>query len=254
MTTGMTVRRNLLSSLLDIIVPRTCAICGRRLDTGEDIVCTVCLLRMPLTGFLDNPYNNDMAKMFWGRIKHMEKAFALAYHYPHADSAHPVYQLKYYEKPDVGVAIGLLMGRMMKEKGFLDGIDAILPIPLAGKRRRERGYNQSEMIALGLHDASGLKVLNDVVRRVSFEGSQTQKDRWDRAENVENAFELANGGRIRGMHVLIVDDVVTTGATVCAMARQIERVEGVRISVAATGYAGHRAADGGKDVSPEPPG
>lgn len=246
----MTVRHNFLSSLLDIVVPRTCAICGRRLDTSEDTVCTVCLLHMPLTGFLDNPYKNDMAKTFWGRIKHMEKAFALVYHQPHADSAHPVYQLKYYNKPDVGISLGLLMGRMMKEKGFFDGIDAILPIPLAWKRQHERGYNQSEMIAIGLHDASGLKILKNVVRRVSFEGSQTQKDRWDRAENVENAFKLVKGDSIKGLHLLIVDDVVTTGATVCSLASLLEKVDGVRISVAAIGYAGHRTVADGSGFNP----
>lgn len=228
----------ILRDLLDIIAPRTCCVCGRRLGATEDVICTSCFLFMPRTDFLDDPYNNEMAKTFWGRVKNFEKAFALMYHQPHADSAHPVYQLKYNGKPDVGTDMGLIMGKMMAEKGFFEDIDAILPVPLAKKRTKERGYNQSQMIALGLHDVSRLPIYNNVVKRISFEGSQTQKDRWDRAENVENAFELTDGSRITGKHLLVVDDVVTTGATVCAIAKQLLQAKDVHISVASVGFAG----------------
>lgn len=228
------------SSFFDLIAPRTCCVCGRRLDVNEEVICTVCFLHLPLTNFLDNPYDNDMAKVFFGRIRHLEKAFALLYHVPHANSARPIYRLKYNNQPDLGTSMGYIMGKKMKESGFFDDIDAILPIPLAKKRLKERGYNQSEMIALGMHDAVGLPIIKKAVKRLSFRGSQTQKDRWDRAENVENAFEITNPDKIKGRHVLIVDDVVTTGATVCALAKLIESIEGVKISVAAISFAGQR--------------
>lgn len=246
----MHVRDRLLPSLkafADLLAPRTCCVCGRRLATNEDTICTTCFLELPLTGFFDNPYENDMAKAFWGRITNMEKAVALLYHQAHGDSAHPVYQLKYRGKPDLGIDLGIVMGRMMMEKGLFDDIDAIVPVPLAKKRERQRGYNQSLMIALGLHDISRLPIIDEAVRRVAFEGSQTRKDRWDRAENVEHAFELADGNRLRGRHVLVVDDVVTTGATVCAVAKEMEKAGEVRVSVAAVGYAGQWHADNGKE-------
>lgn len=227
-----------IKELFDIIAPRTCCICGRRLGLTEGVICATCFLHLPLTGFLDNPYENDMAKVFWGRVKNFEKAFAFIYHLSHADSARAVYQLKYSSKPDLGVELGTLMGRMMAEKGFFDDIDALLPVPLSKKRIRERGYNQSEMIAIGLHDVSQLPIYNNVVRRVSFKESQTQKDRWDRNLNVEDAFELVDGSYIHGKHLLIVDDVVTTGATICAVAKQLQQVENVHISVVSIGYAG----------------
>lgn len=230
----------MLRAFLDILMPRTCCVCGRRLDTAEDVICTACLMRLPQTGFADDLYENEMAKTFWGRIKNFEKAFALVYHQPHSDSAHPVYQLKYRGKPDVGTDYGLLMGKMLLPHGFFDDIDAIVQVPLAKKRVRARGYNQSEMIALGLHDVSHLPIYNNVVRRVSFEGSQTQMDRWNRTENVENAFQLVNGDKVRRKHLLIVDDVVTTGATVCAVAAQLQKADDVRISVISIGFAGHR--------------
>lgn len=225
-------------ALLDILAPRTCCICGRRLGLEENVMCTSCFLHLPHTGFIDNLYENEMAKTFWGRIKNFEKAFALVYHKSHSDSAHPVYQLKYNDKPDIGIDLGLLMGRLLSEKGFFDDIDAILPVPLAKKRIKERGYNQSEMIAQGLHDVSRVQILYNVVRRDTFLGSQTRKGRQDRAENVENAFALLDSDKVRGKHLLIVDDVVTTGATVCALAKELQRVEDIHISVVSIGFAG----------------
>lgn len=228
----------MLKTLLDLIMPRTCCICGRRLGTEENVICTVCFMHLPHTRFIDNLYENDMAKTFWGRVRNFEKAFALIYHLPHSMSAHPVYQLKYNGKPDIGTDLGILMGRMLKEKDFFNDIDAILPVPLAKKRMKERGYNQSEMIALGLHDVSNLPIYNNVVRRNSFVVSQTEKNRQERAENVENAFSLLQSDKVKDKHILIVDDVVTTGATICSLAKEIQRVDNVHISVVSIAYAG----------------
>lgn len=230
----------LLRQLLDLIAPRLCCACGRRLNDDETVFCATCMMRLPRTNFLVHPYDNEMAQTFWGRVGHFEKAYAFIYHQPHSDSARAVYKIKYFDMPDTGVDIGELMGRQMKAAGFTDDIDIILPVPLAKKRKRQRGFNQSEMIAQGISDATGIKVLTDVVKRVAFHGSQTKRDRQDRAENVENAFRLKDGKHVTGKHVLIVDDVVTTGATIVAMAKQITQVPGVRVSVAAIGFAGER--------------
>lgn len=194
---------------------------------------------LPHTGFINDLYNNEMAKTFWGRVKNFEKAFALIYHKAHADSAHPIYQLKYNGKADIGIDIGLMIGRILSEKHFFDDINAIVPVPLAKSRQKKRGYNQSEMIALGLHDIAKLPIFNNVVRRVAFEGSQTKKDRQDRAENVEHAFELVDNSKISNKHLLIVDDVVTTGATICAVAKQLQKANNIHISVVSIGFAGH---------------
>lgn len=230
---------SLIGRIMDLVIPRTCCVCGKRLAANEETVCTSCLLRLPFTGFLNDPYQNEMAKVFWGRISNFEKAFALVRHIPHALSAKMIYQLKYSGKPDIGIDVGKLMGKMMQERGFFEGMDYILPVPLARERQAERGYNQSEMIAEGLREVSRLPVVKNAVRRVSFGGSQTEKSRVGRSENVENVFEVVNVRKINGRHLLIVDDVVTTGATVCSLAKTLhDAAENVRISVAAIGYAG----------------
>lgn len=226
--------------MLDLIAPRVCTVCGRRLALEEEICCTACLMQMPLTGFMDDPYENELAKTFWGRVKHFERGFALLYHQPHAASAHPLYQLKYNHKADTGVDLGLLMGRMMLEHGFFEGIEAIIPVPLAKKRERERGYNQSLMLAKGLKKVSGVPIYNKVVKRISFEGSLTRKGRTERVESVAHVFELTDGESIRGKHVLVVDDVVTTGATISALAEQLQKAGDVHISVAALAFAGEK--------------
>ena len=232
----------LLKSLFDIIAPRTCIVCGCRLAISEELVCTPCRLHLPHTDFLDDPYENEMAKAFWGRIKHFEKAFAPIYHFPHSQSAHIIYQLKYFDKPEIGIEAGEMIGKMMANKGFFDDIDCILPVPLAKERLRKRGYNQSEMIAEGLHNISHLPIIKDAVKRTSFLSSQTDKSRLARYENVDNVFELTKNdaiiSKLKGKHILIVDDVVTTGATICSLAKTLETIGGIHISVASIGYAG----------------
>jgi ComF family protein len=241
----------LFRSFLDFLTPRTCCACGRRLSVDEDVFCTTCMLQLPFTDLLSHPYDNEMAQTFWGKIRHFEKAYALMYHEPHADSAHVVYQIKYFDKPDTGVDIGTLMGKAMKDSDFLNDIDALLPVPLAKTREYERGFNQSEMIALGIKDATGLPILDDAVKRTTFNGSQTHKDRISRAENVEHAFSLVKGDKLIGKHVLIIDDVVTTGATICSLAKQLEAIEGIRISVASIGFAGERIYNNHTEEEPD---
>ena len=193
----------LLRQLLDIIAPRLCCACGRRLNYNEVVFCATCMMRLPRTPFLKHPYDNEMAQTFWGRVAHFEKAYAFIYHQPHSDSARAVYKIKYFDMPDIGVDIGEIMGKMMKEARFTDDIDVILPVPLAKERKRQRGFNQSEMIAQGISYATGISVVTGAVSRVSFHGSQTKRDRQGRTENVENAFRLKNGKLVTGKHVLI---------------------------------------------------
>ena len=133
--------------------------------------------------------------------------------------------------------MGRLMAKELQPSGFFDGIDGIVPIPLAKKRQRQRGYNQSLEIARGVSEITSLPIYNKVVRRIAFEGSQTNKGRWERNENVENVFELTDETAINGKHLLIVDDVVTTGATILACAKELCKAPNVKFSVLALGYA-----------------
>lgn len=133
------------------------------------------------------------------------------------------------------------MGRMAAKEllmtDFFEGIEAVVPVPLAKKRERQRGYNQSLEIAKGISEATALPIYNKVVARTVFKGSQTNRGRWDRNENVEKAFLLTDGESVRGKHLLLVDDVVTTGATVIACAKELVKAGDVKVSVLSLGFA-----------------
>ena len=132
-----------------------------------------------------------MAKLFWAQIP-IEKATAFFYYEAHAETANIIYELKYKNHPEIGNIVGRMLAKEIQPSGFFDGIDGIVPIPLAKKRLRQRGYNQSMEIAQGVSEITGLPIYKKVVRRNSFKGSQTNKGRWDRQENVEHVFELTD--------------------------------------------------------------
>ena len=143
--------------LLDLISPRLCVVCGHRLTVTEEIICARCNLHLPRTGFQKNPYENEMAKLFWGQIP-IERATALFYYEAHAETANILYQLKYKNYPEVGVEMGRIMATELERSGFFDGIDGIVPIPLARKRQRQRGYNQSLEIARGIQEITHCRI------------------------------------------------------------------------------------------------
>ena len=222
--------------LLDLISPRLCVVCGQRLTVSEEIICSKCNLHLPRTGFQKDPYENEMAKLFWHQIP-IERATALFYYEAHSETANILYELKYKNHPEIGEVMGRLMARELQTSGFFDGIDGIVPIPLARKRQRQRGYNQSLEIARGVSEITGLPIYNKVARRNAFEGSQTSKGRWERNENVEGVFEVKDISAIQGKHLLIIDDVVTTGATVIACAKELCKGGNVKVSVISLGFA-----------------
>ena len=222
--------------LLDLISPRLCVVCGSRLAVTEDTLCSKCYLHLPRTDFGHDLYENVMAKLFWGQMA-IEKATALFYYEPHAETAQILYEMKYKNHPEIGVVMGRMMAKELMRSGLFEGIDAIVPVPLARKRERQRGYNQSLELAKGVSEVTGLPIANKVVRRTKFVGSQTQRGRWERNENVEDVFELVDSDSISGKHLLLIDDVVTTGATIIACAQEMRKASNVKFSVLALGYS-----------------
>ena len=222
--------------LLDLISPRLCVVCGQRLTVSEDIICSRCNFHLPRTGFHLNPYENEMAKMFWHLLP-IERATALFYYESHSETANILYELKYKGHPEIGEVMGRIIAKELLPSGFFDGIDGIVPVPLAKKRQRQRGYNQSLEIARGISETTSLPIYHKVVRRKAFEDSQTHKGRWERNENVEGVFELKDPSAIQGKHLLIIDDVVTTGATVISCAKELCKAGNIKVSVLALGFA-----------------
>ncbi|MBR1449876.1 MAG: ComF family protein [Prevotella sp.] len=229
------MKTSFLTDLFDLIAPRSCAICGKRLSAAESVICGVCHLRMPLTGFAQSPLDNPMARLFWGQFP-IEKAAAYFYYQPHSDTSSIIYHLKYHSQPDIGENMGGIMARELSRSEFFSGIDAIVPIPITRRRRWQRGYNQSLEIARGISEVTHLPILKDAVRRTRFDTSQTKKKGWQRQENVADVFQLRQPEAISGRHLLLVDDIVTTGATIRACALELCKAGDVRISVVSLGF------------------
>lgn len=220
---------------INLISPQKCTVCGCRLAIGEEVICTVCNIHLPRTHFAANPYENIMAKMFWGQIPLM-RAAALFYYEPSSEVSRIIHSMKYFNHPEAGEFMGRLLAEDIKDTGFFDSIDIIIPIPLTKKRKRQRGYNQSEEIARGIHGITGIPVMSDSVMRTSFKTSQTKMNHWQRLDNVKDAFKVKNAENLDGKHILIVDDVVTTGATIISCAKEIRKSCDAKFSVLSLGF------------------
>jgi ComF family protein len=226
---------NWITRILDFISPRLCVVCGQRLVPTERSLCSVCLFHLPRTDFHQKPLDNPMAQLFWG-LAPIEKAAALFYYHPHSETAQLVYRLKYNNRPDIGEDMGRVMACELQATDFFSDIDVLLPVPLASKRLRQRGYNQSEQLAIGISDITHLPIVTKALRRKHFQQSQTTLNRWQRQENVEDTFWLKDGSQLQDKHVLLIDDICTTGATLISSANTLKDIEGIRISVLTLGF------------------
>lgn len=207
--------------LLDFFMPRRCAACGRRLASHEDALCLPCALRIKRYGgdFLRGP----MAQRFWGQADIWKAAAWLCYQAGGACS-HIVVDMKYHGKDKLCRVMGQIMADAMNEQGFFEGIDTIVPVPLAKVREKARGYNQSALLAKGASDITGLPVESRAVERLSFRQSQTKLGRAHRMDNVDSLFRLVRPELLAGRSVVLIDDVCTTGATMIACAKAVQIV------------------------------
>lgn len=228
------MKPSFLTKVLDFVSPRLCVICGRRLLPSQPLLCSHCTLHLPVTDYYLSPLDNPMARLFWGLFP-IERASALFFYEPKASTRELIYDLKYRGFPMIGEEMGALIARHYQPAGFFEGVDAIIPVPLTRRRRWQRGYNQSEMLARGIREVTGLPILTDVLKRTSFKGSQTKRNQWERRENVDGVFRLVRPDDIRGKHILLIDDIITTGATIVACADELCKAGDVKISVLSLG-------------------
>lgn len=221
--------------LFDLISPRACPVCSKRLGVMEETLCATCNRHLPRTFFWEHPLDNEMAKSFWLQIP-VEKVAALFFYEAQSEASRLIYNLKYKGHPEIGEQLGKMTAEEMKGSGFFEDIDLLLPVPLASVRERQRGYNQSMEIALGIEEVTGIPICRDALRRISFTDSQTQKDRRSRQENVAKAFQLMNADKISGKHLLLIDDVVTTGATLIACGQELLKANPRCLSLLSLGF------------------
>ncbi len=184
-------------------------------------------MQLPRTSFQHSPKDNIMARCFW-HLTPVEHAAALFFYEPKSEAAQMVLKLKYGDQPEIGTDLGRMMAEEMMLDDFFHDIDCIVPVPLTRRRQWQRGYNQSKMLAEGIAEVTRLPIAARALQRRQFRKSQTKMTKWDRRTNVTDAFVLRRTDDIMGKHVLIVDDVCTTGATMLACA---DAMKGVARSV-----------------------
>lgn len=225
--------------LLDFIFPRFCLVCGKRLKKDENLVCLHCNIHLPRTDHFSHLEDNPV-KQYFVSEERIIRAASFMYHRSGTDSANIVYSMKYHDNRKGCRKMGRLIAYEAKESGFFDDIDIIIPIPLTLSREHRRGYNQCYHIAKGISDVTGLPVLRHILLRNTFQESQTHLSLHQRIENVVGAFTLRDAETIRGKHILIVDDVITTGATTMYSARELLKAEGTTVSIISLAYAGQK--------------
>ena len=223
------VFRGLFADMQGALLPDSCIACGSHLSPGVSYLCPSCLSQLPYT-FFRARCDNPAERLFHGVVQ-VERVDSYLFYTPASSSHSVLMALKYEHMPDVGRVFGRKMASELKDTGFFDTIDGIVPIPLAPKRLRSRGYNQSLMLAEGIAKEAGLPVWDKVVERTVETQSQTLLSHAQRRKNVEGVFACTCPQQITGRHLLIVDDVVTTGATLSSCISSMEGFSGTRFSI-----------------------
>ena len=223
---------SVLRDAISLMLPRTCLACGRVLLESEGCVCLACRYNMPLTNF--SKHKDNPVKLLFENMLDVESATAMFWFVGGTEWQRIVHNFKYYGRWFFAQKMGEWLGEDILEGGNFGDIDLIIPIPLHYRRRLHRGYNQSEQLALGVGRKMGVQCDFCSVYRRQYNDSQTSKSRRERWDNVEEIFEVRRTEKLRGKHILLIDDVLTTGATMASCASAIIKAcEGdVRISVA----------------------
>lgn len=222
-----------LSHLLNLFYPNLCSMCRLPLYRGETVICTRCVASLPYTEFWKSD-NNPVAQKFWGQID-IVAACSLLYIRKGYRARKLIHLLKYKGETRVGYKLGYLLGLHMLESVTYADVDYVIPVPLHPKKERKRGFNQSVYIAEGIAAALGATVATQFVRRVVNTQTQTQKTRVERYSNVRSIFEVSHANRLIGKHLLVVDDVITTGATIESCAAELLNAAACRVSIASIG-------------------
>ena len=227
--------KEIRDSVLQLFFPHVCAGCGDDLLNKESLMCLHCLSSMPETNFHFHA-GNPIEKIFWGRIP-LVSATSQYYFTKESMMQSLMHQFKYKGNKELGIYLGRLMGEYLKQSNRFDkNIDGLIPLPLFPAKEKYRGYNQATILCEGIAESMDIPVFKDVIIRPQATETQTRKDRVERWQNMERKFALALPQAICNKHILLVDDVVTTGATLEACGNEILQAENTRLSIATLCY------------------
>jgi ComF family protein len=221
--------------LLMFFFPSNCLVCGKRLSAPAAVLCFECEMGMPKTGFGDKP-DNPVNKIFWGRVPVCSATSLFRFEKGSAYQS-LLHDLKYRGNRNIGLYLGRLLGHELTHTSFSQ-CDLMIPVPLHRKRLNQRGYNQSEMIALGASEITGIPVLTNLIERKQNTRSQTSMNRQERFDNIAAAFIIKKSSLdLTEKKVLLIDDVVTTGATLEACSLVLIKKYSCRVYIATVSYA-----------------
>ncbi|TDO19082.1 ComF family protein [Pedobacter duraquae] len=231
----MYILKSLASNLLSLLFPRLCSACSTPLIKTERHICLHCLQNLPYTDY--HIYqDNRVARQFWGRVP-IYSAMAMLHFKKGGSVQQLVHHLKYKGQTGLGIQLGELIGARLIQNVAFSIPDLIIPVPLHPAKQRKRSYNQCTYIADGIASVLKIPVYHDIQIKHKNTGSQTRKGRFERSQNLKDAFSIKNLQLLSNAHVLLVDDVITTGATLEACALLLLEESAKSISIAAIGFS-----------------
>ncbi|GHA64722.1 ComF family protein [Pontibacter akesuensis] len=228
----------MFKDLLNLLFPESCYACTDGLARGEKYICTSCSVKLPYTNFHAHGDTelNPLQRRFWGKVP-VQFAFSYLHFVPKGRVQRLLHQLKYKGAQELGEHLGQRYGSLLSEHKYNEQFEVVVPVPLHENKLRRRGYNQAACFARGLGASMNLPCREHALTRTMATDTQTRKNRLDRWQNVEHVFAVAKPELVQGKHVLLVDDVVTTGATLEACARALLAAGAAEVSVAAIAAA-----------------
>jgi len=224
----------ILKDVFRIFYPKLCANCENLLSKNEKIICTFCRHDIPLFHHT-NFSKNKITKIFYGRII-VEKATSLLVFRKEGITKKLIHALKYKGNQEIGVFLGNWFGEILKINNAFDDIDCIIPVALHPKKQKQRGYNQVTKFGKTLGSHLNKPFLEDLLLRTTKSKTQTFKTRFDRFDTINTLFHVKNKAILKNKHILLIDDVITTGATIEACAKELQKIKNVKISILTMAY------------------
>lgn len=232
----MRMKMNLWTDLREFFFPRFCLICGKKLLLTENELCLKCLSNLPKARIL-RTQNNEMESRMWA-LPNFRRASALYFYEKGGNVSRILQGMKYQHRKSLCEQMGRLIAAELQPTGFFEGIDYLVPVPLHPARFRQRGYNQSELLCNGIAALTGIPLATDVLVRIHNNATQTHKSSSERWQNTQGLFSATNQvQKLRNKHVLFVDDVFTTGATLYACITALSTEESIQASIVTLAYA-----------------
>ncbi|WP_340199634.1 ComF family protein [Ascidiimonas sp. W6] len=221
---------NILNDIENLFFPEVCLACMEKLVANEKTICIACRHNLPLTHF-HNYKGNPVEQILYGRFK-LENATAFLYYREAGSVRNLIHNLKYKHQEQIGDMLGVWMGYELSKIENYKKIDAVIPVPLHHKRLKKRGYNQVAQFGKQLAVALDANYIDNVLYRTVNSRTQTLKNRLKRWEHIETIFAIKNQHILKNKHLLIVDDIITTGATIEACANSLKVIQGIKLSIA----------------------